>query len=171
MHHFPNRKMIRMQGFDYGSEHTYFITGCAYRRQHLFGEIRNGVMCLNDLGAVIWSEWEKTFEMRPHYLPHAFVVMPNHFHALFSITRTPEDIWNDERIEAFSQRKKDTVASTLGGIKSAITSYARKHLNWSDEIWQSRFHDHVVRDWAEFGKIEGYIFNNVRNWRDDCFYD
>ena len=39
IHH---RKSIRLQGYDYAQAGLYFITICAYERQHLFGEIEIG---------------------------------------------------------------------------------------------------------------------------------
>lgn len=166
----PKRRTVRLQGFDYGSENTYFVTICAFRQRHLFGEIQNGIICLNDLGAATWEEWEKTFRLRPHYISHAFQVMPNHLHGLISITRAPEDIWDNARIAAFGWSPKDTLATMIGGYKSTITSFARNTLGIKAKVWQSRFYDHVVRNQKEFDKISRYICNNTRNWKDDCFY-
>ena len=56
----------------------------------------------------------------------------------------------------------------IGGIKSAITKYA--HENKIDFEWQSRFHDHIVRDSGEMDRIANYIKNNVGLWESDCFY-
>lgn len=36
--------------------------------------------------------------------------------------------------------------------------------------WQSRFHDHIIRDAAEFRRISEYIRNNPSNWKKDRFY-
>lgn len=35
----PERKQIRLKGYDYSQCGYYFITVCTYERQHLFGEI------------------------------------------------------------------------------------------------------------------------------------
>lgn len=169
---YPERKHIRLPNFDYGHESAYFITICAHKRQPLFGGIQRGIMCLNALGALVWEEWQKTFVMRPNFISNAFIVMPNHLHALFTITREPGDEWNPSRIEAFSRPSKDTTAAIIRGTKSAITSAARKSgLAESDvKLWQSRYWDHVVRDWQEYDRIYHYIRDNPRCWRDDCFH-
>ena len=31
-------------------------------------------------------------------------------------------------------------------------------------VWQTRFHDHIIRDAAELNRIVRYIDNNVANW-------
>lgn len=57
----------------------------------------------------------------------------------------------------------------IGGIKSAVTKYA--HNNNIDFEWQSRFHDHIVRNTDEMNRIANYIDNNVAQWESDSFYN
>lgn len=45
-----NRKNIRLQKYDYSQEGYYFVTICTNNREHLFGELDNGEMELNDEG-------------------------------------------------------------------------------------------------------------------------
>ena len=37
--------------------------------------------------------------------------------------------------------------------------------------WQSRFHDHIIRDDESFDRIRQYIANNIFNWKEDKFYE
>ena len=37
--------------------------------------------------------------------------------------------------------------------------------------WQSRFHDHIIRNQEELQKISEYILNNVYKWNEDCYND
>lgn len=37
--------------------------------------------------------------------------------------------------------------------------------------WQSRFHDHVIRDGKSYDRISNYILDNPKNWNADKFYD
>ena len=37
--------------------------------------------------------------------------------------------------------------------------------------WQSRFHDHIIRDDKSFDRITNYIKNNPAKWSDDKFYN
>lgn len=50
IHH---RRSIRLQGYDYSRAGWYFITVCVKDRLHLFGDISNGEMILNDMGRVV----------------------------------------------------------------------------------------------------------------------
>ena len=68
----------------------------------------------------------------------------------------------------FSPQSKN-LASIIRGIKTVTTSFAlNKGLSFG---WQSRFHDHIVRNIDELNKIANYIENNVTNWEDDEFYN
>lgn len=42
-------------------------------------------MRLNELGSIVFDEWEKTAVIRANVELGAFVVMPNHFHAIVHI--------------------------------------------------------------------------------------
>ena len=53
-------------------------------------------------------------------------------------------------------------------FKQSITRYA--HENNIDFAWQTRFHDHIIRDNDEMNGITNYIENNIANWKQDKFY-
>ena len=58
--------------------------------------------------------------------------------------------------------------SVVRGIKSAVTKYAIEH-----DIpfaWQSRYHDHIIRNQMEMNRITDYIQNNPMKWELDRFY-
>ncbi|PWD98240.1 hypothetical protein DDZ16_16530 [Marinilabilia rubra] len=57
----------------------------------------------------------------------------------------------------------------LNQFKRICTINARK-IN-SDFGWQSRFHDHVIRDDASFYRIRNYILTNPENWGNDKFFN
>ena len=60
------------------------------------------------------------------------------------------------------------VPSVIRGIKSAVTKYAIEH-----DIpfaWQSRYHDHIIRNQLEMNRIADYIQNNPMKWELDRFY-
>ena len=166
----PQRRSVRLQLFDYGAAGDYFITVCTYEQRECFGHIRNGVMCLNALGALVWDEWQKTFEKRVDFSAGAFIVMPNHWHGIVCITRKPEEIYSEDRIEVFGGSKKDTLATMLKGMKAAVTSRADKEYDFAGKLWQRGFYDHVVRDAAAYEIIDHYIRNNPGKWQDDCFH-
>jgi REP element-mobilizing transposase RayT len=65
--------------------------------------------------------------------------------------------------------KQGTLSVMLRSYKSAVTKWCNEN-HISNFAWQSRFHDHVIRNQEEFDRIENYILNNVANWNSDKFY-
>ncbi|MDP3450950.1 MAG: hypothetical protein Q8R87_10235 [Anaerolineaceae bacterium] len=82
-----HRRSIRLPDYDYSSSGSYFITLVCHQREHLFGEIVEGEMRVNEYGRIAREEWLKTQKIRPNVevLEDEFVVMPNHFHGIVHI--------------------------------------------------------------------------------------
>jgi len=53
----------------------------------------------------------------------------------------------------------------MGGIKSAVTKFA--HAHHIEFAWQTRFHDHIIRDTGELDRIALYIKKNITQWESD----
>ena len=51
-----HRRSIRIKGYNYAQAGLYFITLCVKNRKHLFGEIANKKMILNDAGRIV-EKW------------------------------------------------------------------------------------------------------------------
>lgn len=185
----------RLQHWDYGATAAYFITICTKNRQYFFGDIQQGVMHLSALGVIAQLEWEKTFAIRADMVltMGAFMVMPNHFHAIVMIgdnaynggggngrdamhcvsmdTPTTNDTDAMHGVStaknSFAPQSKN-LASIIRGFKSAVTTQARK-MGDTNFNWQSRYHDHIIRDAQSFHNIEQYIINNPAKWDADMF--
>ena len=62
----------------------------------------------------------------------------------------------------------DNISKIIRWYKGRCSFECRKiH---SDFAWQSRFHDHIIRDSKSFNTIQNYIFENPMNWKNDKFY-
>ncbi len=68
----------------------------------------------------------------------------------------------------FQNIGKNSLSSTLGSYKSAVTKHAHR-LGYYIK-WQERFHDHLIRNDTEYQRIKKYIHNNPKNWNNDKFY-
>ncbi|MDP1621257.1 MAG: transposase [Bacteroidales bacterium] len=82
IHH---RRSIRIQGYDYSKPGLYFITICTHDHKYHFGKIRNGLVCLSEVGAVAWYCWRTIPDHYPQIHLHQFIVMPNHVHGIIEI--------------------------------------------------------------------------------------
>ena len=94
--------------------------------KHFFGTITNGVMQLNELGKIVHEEWLRTFALRSdmHLEIDAFVVMPNHFHAIIIIGENRYN--NRHQIQNKFGPQRKNLSSIIRGFKSSVTTQARK---------------------------------------------
>ena len=180
---FKNKYRIsstRLQSWDYGNDGAYFITICTKYRHHFFGEIIMGEfeqeMDLNKIGKIADQYWEEIPDHFPIIELGKYVVMPNHVHGILIIDNPGKtiDSNSDSKKEKtigqlrFQNQGKDTISSVVGSYKSAVSKEAYKL--FPDFAWQARFHDHIIRDAESFERIQNYIENNPKNWKEDRFF-
>ena len=92
-----------------------------------------------------------------------YVVMPNHFHAIITISRA--DMESAPTISQIIQSfKRYSTIEYAKMVKEGIVPPFEK------QIWQRSFHDHVIRDRRDYEKIAQYIHENPIKWQYDCFY-
>ncbi len=176
---FQNKYRIasaRAPWWDYGQDAAYFVTICTKDRKHFFGDVVNGVMKLSHVGIIADLLWNEIKNHANHIGLDEYVVMPNHVHGIL--------ILNGNRVETthalslppvpepptksrFQNQGKNTLSSIVGSYKSAVTRHAHR-LGFEFE-WQSRFHDHVIRNEEEYHRIANYISLNPKKWNEDKF--
>lgn len=168
---------IRAPFWDYGWNAAYFITICTKNRQCWFGDVVDGKMDLSAMGHIANSCWNEI----PHHFPFvelgAHVIMPNHVHGILIINK-PKDVHRGVETQHFasppSQPPKmgkpknqfapqsQNLASIIRGFKIGVTKNARQiHPTFA---WQTRFHDHIIRDDASYQRINEYIKTNPARW-------
>jgi REP element-mobilizing transposase RayT len=144
----PQRKIIRLKQYDYNSTGYYFITFCIKDRLNLLGAIVDSKLKLSKEGIIVEKYILSIQEVYNNVQIDEFVIMPNHIHIIIVINT-----------------KEDTkLSQILQQLKGKIT----KELGYS--IWQTRFHDHVIRNEKEYYCIKQYIQNNIMNWKDDRYF-
>ena len=157
IHH---RRSIRLKGYDYSQSGFYFITICVKHFWHLFGHIEDEEMILNDAGKMVEMEWLKVPDRFPNTQLHAYVVMPNHFHAILQIRETPMVStlvgigvgveMGQPQGDAHTGEKK-TVGDMVGAFQSIVTvKYIRgvKEQGWrrfNKKLWHRNYWEHIIR--------------------------
>lgn len=63
--------------------------------------------------------------------------------------------------------KSGSVSTIIRSYKSAVSKHA--HRMGFDFAWQTRFHDHIIRDGESFQRIQSYIRENPMKWDEDEF--
>jgi REP element-mobilizing transposase RayT len=150
VHH---RRSIRLRGWDYRTAGAYFVTLVAQHRELLFGTIVDGEMRLSPYGEIVQEEWLRSAELRPEIILDAFVIMPNHFHAVIILTDEP-------------------TARPLGALIGGFKAAAARRVNIEREtpgipLWQRNYYERMVRNDRELEAIRSYIESNPGRWAED----
>ena len=182
---FKNKYRIestRLANYNYSQSGMYFITICCKNREHYFGEIVDLEMRLNKIGKIVETEWLQTPKIRldMNLLLDEFVIMPNHFHAILIIGENEYNKTMQRRDamhcvstdNATNKRNKfgpqsKNLSSIVRGFKSSVTINTRE--TNSAFAWQSRYHEHIIKDSFDLNRIQNYITTNPQHWKDDCF--
>ena len=68
-------------------------------------------------------------------------------------------------IKSKLKREANSISSFIAILKALTTKRVIEiDENYEGSIWQSNYHDHIVRNKKEFEKIYYYIENNVKKW-------
>jgi REP element-mobilizing transposase RayT len=152
------------------------------------------------VGTTAQECWYTIPDHHPHIALGAFIVMPNHIHGILHIkaggiqphgsepaaVQTPGPGVLSGSIHPAAQSpqnppatppanprhhpewKSGSIGVIINQYKGAVTRLARP--SQPDFAWQTRFHDHIIRDAAEYDRIHDYILNNPAKWHSDRFY-
>lgn len=167
------RKNIRLQGYDYGSEGAYFLTICVYQRECCLSKVISGDIQLTEAGKIVEAELLISEQIRDDIFIDEYVIMPNHIHliVLKSDTTSPVFVEHEThpQTEGFASRygpQRDNIPAFIRAFKSMATRKIRgKAISYFK--WQPRFHDRIIRNQEELVATRTYIRNNPANWDDD----
>jgi REP element-mobilizing transposase RayT len=174
IHH---RRSIRLRHYDYRQAGAYYVTFCTYNRLSIFGKIVDGKMVLNKIGQIAATEWERSPEIRREIELDAWVIMPNHMHAIVLITEsnienTPPNKSNispNTAIRGLGSIKR-SLSSLVQGFKSSATLKINAHRKTPRlPVWQRNLWEEVIKSEERLNEIRDYIINNPRRWSEDDY--
>jgi len=145
---FPVRKHPRLKEYDYTTENYYFVTLCTRNKERLFGDAEN----LSPIGKTAESCLREIPKHFCNVVLDKYVVMPNHIHAIVILPG-----------------KTANLSVVIGQYKAAVTKQLHKTFP-KLSLWQTSFHDHVIRSQEDYERIWAYIEGNPSKWTEDCFY-
>ncbi len=114
-------------------DHTYFVSASAYQKQFLLQSERMARLLID----VLYH-----YRKEERFLLHAFVVMPNHVHLIF--TPSPGT----------------TLERAMQLIKGNFSFRAKKDLGLACPIWQPGYFDYRIRSEGDFRERQDYIHQN-----------
>ena len=166
---------FRLNGHDYSSDCTYFITICTHMRLSYFGNISNGKMILSDTGRIAYKLWYEIPEHFSFVSLDEFVVMPNHVHGIVIIqSMAPVRPLHATAVQSTKNEFMSTISPKTGSLATVIRSYKSAvsknvHLIDPDFSWQPLYYDHIIRSEGtlhatSLDRIRDYIINNPVKW-------
>lgn len=178
----------RKEGADYAGPGRYFVTICTQNRVPWFGEIRNGMMGLSDIGCLVHAYWEHLSYLRPNIQLGAWIIMPDHLHGIIyiqndsveidhgSISRAGKEMdpWSISTRSISTETRADVAMciplfrrrpGELGSIIAQFKAACTKRI-WEMGVpafqWQRNYHDRIIRNDPEYQTVIQYIVNNPR---------
>jgi putative transposase len=126
--------------------------------------LRQGTV-LNKYGEIAQEEWLLCKHLRREVDLGAFVIMPDHLHGIVMITVT-EGSTRRALIETTTKiwtlhRPPRSLGALIAGFKSSTTKRINLVRNSPGTVvWQSNYHEHVIRSDKELAAISRYIIAN-----------
>ncbi|WP_208796422.1 transposase [Flavobacterium fluviatile] len=189
----------RAKWWNYDNPGDYFITICTKNKDHLFGYIKDGEMILNEYGKIVLDCWLDLTNHYDNIILGEFQIMPNHIHCIIGAVETgfkpvcttnvdsdtdlkpvcTTNVDSDTGLKPVCTDMDDKSAKKAHGIFEfirALKSFSSRRINEKRNSigvtnWQERFHDHIIRNEAEYDRIKNYIKNNPKKWYEDCFFN
>ena len=173
----PQRKSPRRSDYDYASSGGYFITICTKNRQHYFGEIIDGKICLNELWKICEQQIKHIEVTRSYVEIREYIIMPNHIHLLLIL-------WTNSKARSW-YRRDDLVGRqnewyiNENGNKGQATSLSLHIIHHDDYFWpslwsiiwifKSNVTKHIQKSWVtipywdRFARQSRYHDHIIRN--------
>lgn len=151
---YPQRKNIRIDGYDYATAGAYFITVCTANREKLFWDnvkspcnavgadsIRPQDVPLSPIGSLVEDAISQISEHYEHISVDNYCIMPDHVHILLRIDPTTSGV-------------SVGLSTVIGSLKRWVSRQAGR------PIWQKSYFDHVIRGQRDYNEIWQYIEEN-----------
>ena len=155
----PNRKLLRLQKYDYSNAAAYFITICTKDRKTLFSLAEEA----SEATKMIEKVFNETIESFSGVESPIYVIMPNHFHAIITIPRANKDLSHNLSTIVQAFKSKSTLEYTKMVREGILPPFDK-------QLWQRSFYDHIIRNNDDYCETYKYIYENPTNWKYDKLY-
>ena len=160
----PKRQQNRLENFDYNQNGAYFITICVKNRKRILCDIvGTGVLDCPKIdllkhGKIADKYIKQINDFYDNISVDNYVIMPDHIHFLISITNGQSGTPVPTDIIKIIDNKNSVVAKFVGTFKRFCNK------EYGENIWQPRYHDHIIRNQEDYNDIWEYIQNNPKKW-------
>ena len=161
----PKRKLARLENFDYSQGGAYFITICTHNRKQILSDIIVGTgvpdcpkIKLLKYGEIADKYIKQLNDFYDDISVDKYVVMPDHIHLLLNV----QNGQSGTPVPTNVKLKIDNKNSHIAKFVSTFKRFCNKE--YGENIWQSRYYDHVIRNKNDYNEIWEYIENNPVRW-------
>ncbi len=168
---YPQRRSIRLKGYDYSSAGAYFVTIATHQRRRTLSRIVNSSVELRALGEIVKAEWLLVPSIRPFasVSEEFLVIMPDHIHAVIWLepsriiaSRLQTNAHKNDRTSGYHPM---SLASVVAGFKSRVTVRWRQLAgDKSATVWQRNYYETVIRNAGHLIAVQKYIMDNPSRW-------
>ena len=172
----PKRKPARLREYDYSTPGAYFVTVCTHEKRCSLSTISVGAGALDgpsiqltEQGKIV-EKYILSTEQIPGMHVDKYVIMPNHIHLILVVDRNSGPSRAPAPTNAF---EGDVSSKTPANAKIPRAIGVMKRLinkEAGENIFQRSYHEHVIRDEADYRRIWDYIDTNPAKWTEDCYY-
>ena len=161
----PQRKPNRIAGYDYSQNGAYFITICTQDRRPVLSKISVGTPlpgCPQEPVKLLWHGEiaDKCIRQMNSFYDYLsvdkYVIMPDHIHFLVSIHG--QSGHSGRGVPTKNAERTSEIARFVGTFKRFCNK------EYGQNIWQSRYYDHVIRNQQDYDETWMYIENNPTKW-------
>jgi putative transposase len=173
------RRSIRLSGYDYTQAGAYFLTICSRDRQCIFADIREGASRPTPVGELIAACWNAIPNHFPAAEMDAFVVMPNHLHGIVVLgadpTSGPGTACRAPTAGGGADHARKPTINDDPGRGTACRALLSDGLGpippgRIPSIWQSNYHEHIIRNARALDRLRTYIETNPARWLEDSLH-
>ncbi len=150
----------RLVGYDYSQPGYYFVTICTQQHRLVFGHIVDGQMSLRGPGQIAQSVWVTLPRRFAHVKLDAYVLMPNHLHAIVVLSD----------LDPTHTGSRAALWEIIRVFKAATSSHIRRSEGKPWFAWQDGYYDSIIRTEAALQQIRQYILANPMRWTQDKLY-
>ena len=101
----------------------------------------------------------------------AFVVMPNHLHAIAFITKYPAASGKAAVPRTPQGTGGRSLSALIAGFKAATTRRVNSIQRMPiAPLWQRNYYEHVIRNDQDLDRIRQYVADNPARWSDDGYH-
>ena len=164
-----SRKNNRLEFYDYSQNGAYFVTICTKDKQKIFwnnqpysvGDGAHDVpqIRLSVYGKIVNDEIIKSNEIYNYIKVEKYVIMPNHIHLIINV----------QNVDKGTSRAPSRTNEIIPSFISMLKRFTNKKCG--EKIWQRSYHDHVIRNQADYNRIWEYVDTNAIKWESDCYYN